>query len=48
MLTWMRNKMRICLACDTLELHKVNIAIMTNDNNVMRGSVWFGFFGGLF
>ena len=39
------------MACDIMEKHKVNIALMTiiyNDDIVNNASVWFTFFGGLF
>jgi hypothetical protein len=42
---------RISLACDFMEFHNVNIAVNDNiydDDNVMRASVWFESFGGLF
>jgi len=42
---------RISLACDFMEFHNVNIAVNENiydDDNVMRASVWFESFEGLF
>jgi hypothetical protein len=43
--TWMQDKKRISVACDIMKLTQSQDC---NDDNIMRTSVWFECFGGLF